>query len=71
MTDRTLLGKELTGDDVETELLRFMLERLHDTPLVREVQKDGEIVLINQTQRIFFAIQFIKDIAEERGLVLE
>ena len=62
--DADLLKAGITKD-IERELLVDMLERLANMPLML-INKSGDQV--NQTQRVFWAIQFIKDFAADRGL---
>lgn len=57
----------------QQELIDEMLERLANTPLQRNVVKldeDGEeeVVTIDETQRVFWAMNFIDKFAKEKGL---
>jgi hypothetical protein len=52
----------------EKELLDSMLETLHNTPLMTENSKG---ITVNQTPRVFWAIQFVMDVAKQRGIRLE
>jgi hypothetical protein len=45
-----------------------MLETLHNTPLMAENSKG---ITVNQTPRVFWAIQFVMDVAKQRGIRLE
>jgi hypothetical protein len=50
---------------IQQELITDMLEQLANTPLMRETSAG---VTINETQRVFWAINFIDKFAKARGL---
>jgi hypothetical protein len=55
-------------DEIERRLMQAMLERLCNTPLITENSRGEQL---NQTQRVFWAIQFIKDFAADRDIELD
>jgi hypothetical protein len=55
-------------EQVQTELINDLLERLSNTPLMT-LNSRGE--QINQTARIFWAINFLCEFAKERSLPIE
>jgi hypothetical protein len=55
-------------DEIEKRLMQGMLERLCNTPLITT---NSQGVEINQTQRVFWAIQFVKEFAADREIELD